>query len=99
FEQETNGQVIQPLVLGSNLSIHPITIIAVLLTAGNLFGIPGVILGIPAYAVAKVILVHLFAWYKTYTGMYDDDFNPAPAPVISEKKKNKRLRMKKKLDS
>lgn len=97
IEQTLEGRVIQPLILGSNLNIHPITIIAVLLTAGNLFGIPGVILGIPAYAVSKVILVHLFNWYQTYTGLYDDEYNPAPKPLISEKKKKKQLSLKKKL--
>lgn len=97
IEQTLEGRVIQPLVLGSNLNIHPVTIIAVLLTAGNLFGITGVILGIPAYAVGKVILVHLFTWYQAYTGLYEDDFNPAPKPLVSEKKKHKQLRLKKKL--
>lgn len=99
IEQTLEGRVIQPLVLGSNLSIHPVTIIAVLLTAGNLFGIAGVILGIPAYAVIKVVLVHLFTWYQTYTGLYDDESNPAPKPLISEKKKKKQLKLslKKKL--
>lgn len=53
-------------------------------------GLPGVILGIPAYAVIKVVLVYLFTWYQTYTGLYDDDFNPAPKPLISEKKKKLR---------
>lgn len=96
-EQTLEGRVIQPLVLGSNLNIHPVTIIAVLLTAGNLFGIAGVILGIPAYAVIKVILVHLFAWYRVYTGMYEDDYNPAPKPLISDKKKKKQLKLRKKL--
>lgn len=97
FEQTLEGRVIQPLILGSNLSIHPVTIIAVLLTAGNLFGIAGVILGIPAYAVLKVILAHLFIWYQTYTGIYADDYNPAPQPPVSEKKKKKQLKLRKKL--
>lgn len=97
IEQTLEGRVIQPLILGSNLNIHPVTIIAVLLTAGNLFGIPGVILGIPAYAVSKVFLVHLFTWYQRYTGLYDDEYNPAPKPLVSEKKKKKQLNLKKKL--
>ena len=97
IEQTLEGRVFQPLILGSNLQIHPITIIAVLLTAGNLFGIPGVILGIPAYAVIKVVLVHLFSWYQRYTGLYEDPSNPAPKPPVSEKKKKKQLSLKKKL--
>lgn len=96
IEQTLEGRVIQPLILGSNLNIHPITIIAVLLTAGNLFGIPGVILGIPAYAVIKVLLTHLFLWYQSYTGLYDDDYNPAPKPLVSNKKKNSLMTVKRK---
>lgn len=96
IEQTLEGRVIQPLILGSNLNIHPITIIAVLLTAGNLFGIPGVILGIPAYAVIKVLLTHLFLWYQSYTGLYDDDYNPAPKPLVSNKKKNSSMTVKRK---
>lgn len=97
IEQTLEGRVFQPLILGSNLQIHPITIIAVLLTAGNLFGVVGVILGIPVYAVSKVIFSHLFSWYQRYTGLYDDPFNPAPKPPVSEKKKKKQLSLKRKL--
>lgn len=97
IEQALEGRVIQPLVLGSNLNIHPVTIIAVLLTAGSLFGLPGVILGIPAYAVLKVVLVHFFSWYKVYTGLYADDYNPAPKPLVSDKKQKKLLKRKKKM--
>lgn len=97
IEQTLEGRVVQPLVLGSSLNIHPVTIIAVLLTAGSLFGLPGVIIGIPAYAVLKVVLVHLFKWYQSYTGMYADDYNPAPKPLVSEKKKKKLLKRKNKM--
>ena len=94
IEQALEGRVIQPLVLGIHLNIHPGTIIAVLLTAGKLYGLPGVILGIPAYAVIKVVVVHLFAWYKDYSGIYADDFNPAPKPLVSEKKKKRQLKLR-----
>ena len=50
--------------MGKSLSIHPITIIFVLLTAGSLFGVPGVILGIPGYAIFKVLVTHLFKLFK-----------------------------------
>src|SRR5699024_1134299 len=80
IEQLLEGRLIQPLILGSNLKIHPVTIIIVLLTAGKLFGVPGVILGIPAYAVLKVIFQHIFAWYQDYSGLYTVAYNPAPEP-------------------
>lgn len=86
IEQTLEGRVIQPLILGSNLKIHPVTIIVVLLTAGKLFGVPGVILGIPMYAVLKVIFEHLFRWYQTNSGLYEQDYNPAPKPKVAIKK-------------
>lgn len=89
IEQLLEGRLIQPLILGSNLKIHPVTIIVVLLTAGKLFGVPGVILGIPAYAVLKVILEHIFRWYQAYSGLYVDDYNPAPEPSELIRKKRK----------
>ena len=89
IEQTLEGRLIQPLILGSNLKIHPVTIIVVLLTAGKLFGIPGVILGIPAYAVMKVIFEHLFKWYQTYSGLYEHDYNPAPKPSVPIGKRKK----------
>lgn len=89
IEQTLEGRLIQPLILGSNLKIHPVTIIVVLLTAGKLFGIPGVILGIPAYAVMKVIFEHLFKRYQTYSGFYEHDYNPAPKPSTPIGKRKK----------
>ena len=89
IEQTLEGRLIQPLILGSNLKIHPVTIIVVLLTAGKLFGIPGVILGIPAYAVMKVIFEHLFIRYQTYSGLYEQDYNPAPKPSTPIEKRKK----------
>ncbi|MGY3778604.1 AI-2E family transporter [Isobaculum melis] len=72
IEQTIEGRFISPLILGSNLEIHPVTIIIVLLTSGKLFGITGVILGIPGYAVLKVLATHIFEWHKETSGLYDE---------------------------
>lgn len=72
--QLVEGKFISPQVMGKTLHIHPITIIFVLLTAGSLFGVPGVILGIPGYALLKVFVTHLF---KLFKNRYDDhESNP-----------------------
>jgi len=73
IEQTIEGRVVSPLVLGSQLDIHPITIIFVLLSAGKLFGVLGVILGIPGYAALKVIAIHIFTWYKEVSGLYEEE--------------------------
>ncbi|MCI1986966.1 MAG: AI-2E family transporter [Lactobacillus sp.] len=65
-------QLISPLVMGSKLEMHPITIVIVLLTAGNLFGLAGVILGIPGFAVIKIVVTRFFSWYQQVSGLYDE---------------------------
>lgn len=73
LEQTIEGRVVSPLVLGSKLSIHPITILFVLLTSGKLFGFVGVVIGIPVYAAAKVVITHIFEWYKEVSNLYEEE--------------------------
>ncbi|QGI06154.1 AI-2E family transporter [Bacillus subtilis] len=73
--QLIEGKLISPQIMGKNLHIHPITIIFLLLTAGKLFGVVGIILAIPGYAVAKVITTHLFDWFKMQSHLYDEEKN------------------------
>ncbi|EJE97415.1 AI-2E family transporter [Liquorilactobacillus mali] len=54
--QQVDGNLIYPNVIGKTLDIHPLTIIVLLLVAGNLAGLMGMILGIPFYAVLKVVI-------------------------------------------
>ena len=70
-EQTIEGRFVSPLILGSQLNIHPITILFVLLTSGSMFGIWGVLLGIPIYASAKVVISAVFDWYKEVSGLYE----------------------------
>lgn len=69
--QLIDGKFISPQIMGKSLQVHPITIIFVLLTAGSLFGVPGVILGIPGYALLKVFVTHLFKLYKVRYNKYE----------------------------
>ncbi|QPQ30866.1 AI-2E family transporter [Lysinibacillus sp. JNUCC 51] len=73
--QLIEGKFISPQIMGKSLSIHPITIIFVLLTAGSLFGVPGVILGIPGYAIFKVLVTHLFKLFKQRYNRYEDEIH------------------------
>ena len=72
-EQTIEGRFVSPLILGSQLSIHPITILFVLLTSGSMFGIWGVLLGIPVYASAKVVIAAIFKWYTVVSVLYGDE--------------------------
>lgn len=58
--QQIDGNIIYPNVIGKSLDIHPLTIIIILLVAGNIAGVMGMILGIPFYAIVKVIVKYIY---------------------------------------
>ncbi|MBN9656299.1 AI-2E family transporter [Halobacillus sp. GSS1] len=72
--QLLEGKFISPQIMGKSLHIHPVTIIFVLLTAGHLFGIVGIILAIPGYAILKVVVSHLYYWFqKRYNRFVEEE--------------------------
>lgn len=72
--QFLEGNLISPNIMGRTMKIHPLTIIVVLLIAGNLFGIIGVILGIPGYAILKVFVTYLYDKFRErYDRYYGED--------------------------
>lgn len=58
--QQTDSNLITPNVMGKTLHIHPLTIITILLAAGNIAGFLGILLAIPAYAVIKAIISNIY---------------------------------------
>ena len=70
--QLIEGKFISPQIMGRNLHIHPITIIFIIIIAGNLFGVVGILLAVPGYAVLKVITTHLFEYFKIRSQLYED---------------------------
>lgn len=46
----------QPLIFSNSVKSHPLEIFLVIIISGNLFGIAGMIVAVPAYTVIKVIL-------------------------------------------
>ena len=70
--QLIEGKFISPQIMGRNLHVHPITIIFIIIIAGNLFGVVGILLAVPGYAVLKVITTHLFEYFKIRSHLYED---------------------------
>lgn len=57
------GFLITPQVLKKKLFIHPLTVIFILLITGALWGIFGLLISIPAYAILKITITHLYAFF------------------------------------
>lgn len=60
--QQLEGNVITPNVMGKSLNIHPLTIIVVILAAGNLGGFALILVAVPLYAVIKTIVRNVFQY-------------------------------------
>lgn len=60
ISQQIEGNLISPQIMGRRLEIHPLTIIFLLLVVGSLFGVLGMLLAVPTYAVVKILVVHLY---------------------------------------
>ncbi|TYS16670.1 AI-2E family transporter [Rossellomorea vietnamensis] len=62
--QQVEGNILSPLILGKTLDTHPATIVILLLAAGNIAGVLGMILAVPTYAVIKTIVINLVKFLK-----------------------------------
>ncbi|WP_142339224.1 AI-2E family transporter [Bacillus sp. AFS055030] len=57
--QQIDSNLISPYIMGKKLNIHPLTIILLLLFAGNFAGVLGMVLAVPTYAICKVVIVNI----------------------------------------
>lgn len=71
--QQIDGNIVYPNIIGRSLKIHPLTIILLLLAAGHIAGIGGMILCIPAYAVVKTVCEYFFDIYRIEHPVAGDD--------------------------
>lgn len=62
--QQTDSNLITPNIMGKTLEIHPLTVITIILAAGNIAGFLGILLAIPVYAVSKAIVKNIYAARK-----------------------------------
>ncbi|MEN8202704.1 MAG: AI-2E family transporter [Bacteroidota bacterium] len=58
--QLTDNMVFQPVIFGTSVYAHPIEIFIVIMMAGSLAGIVGMILAIPSYTVIRVFAKEFF---------------------------------------
>ena len=58
--QQIESNLITPNIMGKSLDIHPLTVISIVLAAGNIGGFIGILIAIPTYAVIKVLVVNIY---------------------------------------
>lgn len=73
IEQTIETRFISPIVVGNKMKMHPITTILLLIGASAVWGLWGVIFGIPIYAVVKIIVSRSFNYFKSVSRFYNDE--------------------------
>ncbi|WP_367946577.1 AI-2E family transporter [Bacillus sp. V59.32b] len=64
--QQIDGNFTSPYIMGRKLDLHPLTIILLLLVAGSMGGLLGMIIAVPFYAILKVIISHAYRLYRLH---------------------------------
>ena len=59
--------------MGKSLSIHPLTIIVVILAAGNLGGFGLILIAVPLYAVIKTVVRNVFRYRQDIIAKANSD--------------------------
>jgi len=62
--QVVDNGVIQPLVLGTSVRVHPLELFIVFLVAGTLGGIVGMALALPVYTILRIVAKEFFTQFK-----------------------------------
>ncbi|CAD2079833.1 AI-2E family transporter [Jeotgalicoccus meleagridis] len=60
--QQIESNLITPNVMGQSLSLHPLTVITIVLAAGNIAGFIGILIAIPTYTVIKTIIQNIWRY-------------------------------------
>jgi len=58
--QQLDNHIVSPMVMRRTVQLHPATVVLALLAGGTVAGFWGVLLGVPAVAVAKILLGHVW---------------------------------------
>jgi predicted PurR-regulated permease PerM len=78
--QTAEGLVITPRIVGDKLGLSPVWVLLALMAGGELFGFVGVMLALPAAAVAKVFAMHALNRYQASTLYTQRNTLPPPEP-------------------
>lgn len=74
--QQIESNLITPNVMGQSLKLHPLTVIVVVLAAGNIAGFIGMLVAIPTYAVIKTSIQNIWRYRKTLQNTLLTDVQP-----------------------
>lgn len=72
IEQTIESRILSPWVMGNKMEMHPITTILLLIGASSVWGLWGVVFGIPIYAILKIIVSRVYNYYRRESKLFED---------------------------
>lgn len=82
FVQQLEGNVLQPLVMGPAVRVHPLAVVLAVTTGGLLAGIPGTLFAVPIVAFVNVFVRYIAAKrWRTVPNPTLSDVLPPPDPA------------------
>lgn len=57
--QQIEGQIVQPLIMGAAVAVHPLAVVLVVSAGGYLAGIPGTLFAVPLAAFSNVVIRYI----------------------------------------
>ena len=73
--QQLDGNVIGPKILGDAIGVDALWVLVSIVVGGELMGLPGMVIGVPAFATMMSVVKELAEWCLRYQGI-DKDGNP-----------------------
>ena len=73
--QQLEGHVLQPLLMGSAVKVHPLAVVLVVAGGAMIAGIPGAVFAVPLAAFVNVVAVYLSTRHTRGTPPGPGDFN------------------------
>ncbi|GHB07733.1 AI-2E family transporter [Salinicola rhizosphaerae] len=82
--QIAESTLLQPLLLGDKIGLHPVAVIFAVLAGGQLFGFTGILLALPVAAVIMVLLRYVYQRYRN-SQLYDRERVRTTAAVTAKR--------------
>jgi putative heme transporter len=79
--QQLEGHVLQPLVMGTAVKVHPLAVVIAVAAGGFIAGIPGTLFAVPVVAVLNVMVKYIAS------GAWRDNPHPELEDVVSDRGK------------
>lgn len=74
--QQLEGHILQPLLMGSAVKVHPLAVVIVVAGGAMVAGIPGALFAVPLAAVVNVVVLYISRRY------WETEVTPGPNEVI-----------------